>query len=142
MEGPTMIAITTEKPERPTALHAIKQAVLTGSYHWPAGESYKPLTRQLAAYLHTVIGDNDIEDIVDAYDNYVGLPDWNHEEILDYMDETRWHPALEDAAWDKALRILRETTNEILLALHYDLLDDADTAALYKTTTTELRSAA
>lgn len=132
---------TTEKPSRDDALTVTRQAVEVAG-EWPAGEGLNNLTRQLAARLHANIHNTEFESIVEAYDDYMGRLDWNHEEIMRYVGETRWHPALEDAAWDKALRILTETTNTILLALNYDLLDDAECAALYTTTTNTLRSAA
>lgn len=133
---------TIDKPNRDDALTAIKQAVFAG-IDWPAGDSFEALAKQLAGHLHVNVTGGDLDEIVAAYENYTGRLDWNHEEILDYMDEARWHPALEDAAWDKALRILTETTNTILLALNYDVLTDTDTAALYNgDTTTELTSAA
>lgn len=137
--------ITTQKPERQDALDAIKQAVIAGAYDWPAGEEFHALTNQLAAHLHTAISNNEFEAIVEAYNDYVGRLDWNQEEIMRYLNEPRWQPWLEDAAWDKALQVLTETTNVVLLAMHHDILDDAATSDLYNgetTETTTLRSAA
>jgi hypothetical protein len=136
------VIFTTSKPERDEALTAIKEAVTAGAYDWPAGEEFNALTNQLAAHLHATVSNNEFEAIIEAFNDYMGRLDWNQEEIMDYLDETRWHPALEDAAWDKALQVLTETTNTVLLAMGHDILTDTETARLYTTTTTELKAAA
>jgi hypothetical protein len=135
------VIFTTSKPERDEALTAIKAAVLAG-IDWPAGDSFNNLAQQLTAHLHTTVTAGDLDELVPAYENYMGRLDWNQEEVMDYLDETRWHPALEDAAWDKSLQVLTETTNTVLLAMGHDILTDTETARLYTTTTTELKAAA